>query len=56
VEEKCDKHNLKLVRHSAGKETMPIEEEKRDLGKYYKKFGSSPKSDADVAWRAALKR
>jgi hypothetical protein len=56
VEKKFDKHNLKIVRHSDGKETMPIEEEKRDLGKYYNKFGSSPKLEADVAWRVALKR
>jgi hypothetical protein len=35
---------------------MPLEEEKTELGKYYGKFGSDPKLNADIAWRIARKK
>jgi hypothetical protein len=55
VEKKFRKHNLEIMCELEGTQKMPDEEEKRDLGKYYKKFGS-PKLEADVACRIALKR
>lgn len=56
VDEKFKTHNLKVIDRGNGTEKMPVEEEKRDLGKYFGKFASEPKLEADVAWRIALKR
>jgi hypothetical protein len=56
VEKKFDAHNLTIVKKGEGKEALPTEEEKKDLGKWYRKFSSSPKLEADVAWRIARKR
>lgn len=56
IEGKFKTHKLKIVGHGDGRETLPTDEEKRDLGKYYDKFDSQPKLEADIAWRIARKR
>jgi hypothetical protein len=46
---------LEVVTFNQGKLGLPWEEEKTDLGDYYKKF-PSPKIEADVAWRVMRKK
>jgi hypothetical protein len=56
LHEKLNAYNFVVVKHGEGVQKLPTEEEKKDLGKYYGKFNSSPKLDADVAWRIARKK
>ncbi len=56
VDETLNKYGLDVIKSGNGKQGMPIPEEKQDLGKYYQKFASDPRLDADVAWRLARKR
>lgn len=56
VDGKFKKHKLNVISSSQGRENMPVDEEKRDLGTYFGKFASSPKLEADVCWRVARKR
>ena len=56
IEGKFKTHKLKIVGHGDGRETLPTDEEKRDLGKYYDKFNSQPRLEADIAWHIARKR
>lgn len=55
MDEKFQKHGLKILDSGSGTEKMPTDEEKRDLGKYYNRFSSSPKLEADVCRRVAKK-
>lgn len=55
IEQKFKSHALKVLEAGEGVHKMPIEEEKKDLGKYYQRFDSAPKLEADVACRIAQK-
>jgi hypothetical protein len=50
--ESCD---MNFIRKSAGVMTLPIKEEKKDLGVYYEKFGD-PRLKPDTAIRIFQKR
>jgi hypothetical protein len=55
IDKQLAKHGLAVLAAADGLETMPTDEEKTELGKYYGKFKSDPKLNADIAWRIARK-
>jgi hypothetical protein len=48
-------HNIDIIKSQEDRITVPFEEEKSDLGKYYVKF-DSPKLTANVAYRIGQKK
>lgn len=54
-DELAGKYGLELLEVDEGSIGLPYDEEKKELGVYFKKF-RSPKLTADIAWRVARKK